>query len=204
MINFRELGREVAKQIAFGEPFVPIDFKAAKKKKSCNKGYACKGTCISTKFNCRNPLDGQAKNYADWLKTNKDKLTKSQKSAAIKQGMNPKGESVQAALQSKVKDLRSQLKASKNTTGGKKQSTPKRPTEKEFKDSFRKYYFEDRKRQAMAGTYVMREKEVLKGFQKKSKLDPSVVQEMYEKLTDEGLISRVRGREDYNLQWIDD
>jgi hypothetical protein len=106
MIDFYELGQRIGEALSYGETFTPIDFKAAKKKKSCNKGYPCKGSCISAKYNCLNPLKGQSKTFADWLKTNKDKLSKTQKSAAIKQGVNPKGESIQAKLQAKLREAK--------------------------------------------------------------------------------------------------
>jgi hypothetical protein len=44
------------------------------KQKSCNRGYPCGGSCISRGFNCRKKLAGQGKNYADWLKTQGDRL----------------------------------------------------------------------------------------------------------------------------------
>lgn len=44
------------------------------KQKSCNRGYPCGGSCISRGFNCRKKLAGQGKNYADWLKTQGDRV----------------------------------------------------------------------------------------------------------------------------------
>ena len=38
-----------------------------KQKKKCSKGFACGFTCIAAKRNCKNPLDGQSKTYADYL-----------------------------------------------------------------------------------------------------------------------------------------
>lgn len=38
------------------------------KKRNCKKGYPCGRSCINRTRNCRNPLEGQAKNFADWLK----------------------------------------------------------------------------------------------------------------------------------------
>lgn len=38
------------------------------KAKQCRKGLSCKGACISKLTECRNPLNGQAKGYAGWLK----------------------------------------------------------------------------------------------------------------------------------------
>jgi hypothetical protein len=102
----RKCIRRIGEALSYGETFAPVDFKASKKPKSCNKGYPCKGACISAKFNCRNPLTGQAENFAKWLKANKGKLSKAQKSTAIAQGMNPRGESVQAKLQAKLREAR--------------------------------------------------------------------------------------------------
>jgi hypothetical protein len=35
--------------------------------KQCKKGYSCGFTCIARTRNCRSPLEGQAKDYANWL-----------------------------------------------------------------------------------------------------------------------------------------
>ncbi len=54
-----------------------------KKTKQCTKGYSCGFSCIAKNRDCSNPLDGQAKNYADWLAkastsaSNPQKLTNS-------------------------------------------------------------------------------------------------------------------------------
>ncbi|MGL5193464.1 MAG: hypothetical protein ACRC8Y_07650 [Chroococcales cyanobacterium] len=89
-IDFYELGRKIGEALSYGETFEPIDFKAARKNKSCNKGYPCKGTCISARYNCRNPLTGQTKSFGDYIKSNLGKLTQGQKSAAKNIGINPK------------------------------------------------------------------------------------------------------------------
>lgn len=44
-----------------------LDF-ATPKTKTCTKGYSCGKTCISPNKNCRNPLEGQTKNYAEFIK----------------------------------------------------------------------------------------------------------------------------------------
>lgn len=38
-----------------------------KKQKNCTKGRSCGYGCIDTKKDCRSPLEGQAKTYADWM-----------------------------------------------------------------------------------------------------------------------------------------
>lgn len=43
-----------------------LEFKV--KKRNCKKGYPCGRSCINRARNCRNTLEGQAKNFADWLK----------------------------------------------------------------------------------------------------------------------------------------
>jgi hypothetical protein len=90
MTNFYALGYQIGEAIAFGEPFLPIDFKATKKRKSCNKGYPCKGSCISARYNCKNTLDGQSKSFGDYIKKNLGTLTKAQKSAAKDLGISTK------------------------------------------------------------------------------------------------------------------
>ncbi|MGL5197202.1 MAG: hypothetical protein ACRC8Y_26730 [Chroococcales cyanobacterium] len=90
MMDFYALGWAIGEALSYGETFEPIDFKAARKSKSCNKGYPCKGTCISARYNCRNALEGQAKSFGDYIKSNLGKLTQGQKSAAKNIGINPK------------------------------------------------------------------------------------------------------------------
>lgn len=41
-------------------------------KPNCTKGYSCGATCINTKKACRNPVGGQSKDYAGWLKKQVD------------------------------------------------------------------------------------------------------------------------------------
>lgn len=37
------------------------------KKKTCKNGWSCGSTCISKSKECRSGVEGQAKNYADWM-----------------------------------------------------------------------------------------------------------------------------------------
>ena len=52
-----------------------LDFAAKKKgkKKTCDKGYPCGSSCISKKWKCKKPLEGQAGTFADWLKIQGEK-----------------------------------------------------------------------------------------------------------------------------------
>lgn len=53
-----------------------------KKQKNCAKGRSCGYSCIDAKKDCRSPLDGQAKTYADWMAMQvKKPLSQSAKSA---------------------------------------------------------------------------------------------------------------------------
>ena len=54
-----------------------LEFKVktpGKKKDSCQKGYPCKSACINRNWKCRNPLEGQAKDFASWLKLQGGKI----------------------------------------------------------------------------------------------------------------------------------
>ncbi|MCT7996182.1 hypothetical protein [Laspinema olomoucense] len=73
----------------------------------------------------------------------------------------------------------------------------------EFVEKFKKFYFEERKRQSLAGTYVMREKEILQKFSQEYNISGDLLQRYYKRLQEEGLISVVQGREDKNLQWVE-
>jgi hypothetical protein len=55
-----EIGRRGAEQVDFAA-------KRRGRQATCTKGYSCGNTCISKTKNCRNRLEGQASNYADWL-----------------------------------------------------------------------------------------------------------------------------------------
>ncbi len=44
--------------------------KKTKIKKSCPIGYPCRNTCINRNYFCKQPLKGQGKSYADWLRNN--------------------------------------------------------------------------------------------------------------------------------------
>lgn len=43
-----------------------LDFGIPEKRK-CSKGYPCGKSCIQTTKNCKNPIEGQAKVYSEWL-----------------------------------------------------------------------------------------------------------------------------------------
>lgn len=43
-----------------------LDFGMPEKRK-CSKGYPCGKSCIQTTKNCKNPIEGQAKIYSEWL-----------------------------------------------------------------------------------------------------------------------------------------
>lgn len=73
----------------------------------------------------------------------------------------------------------------------------------EFLEKFKKFYFEERKRQSLAGTYVMQEKEILQKFSEEYNISENLLRRYYKRLQEEGLISVVQGREDKNLQWIE-
>lgn len=52
-----------------------LDFGIPEKRK-CSKGYPCGKSCIQTTKNCKNPIEGQAKVYSEWLEleNKKDEL----------------------------------------------------------------------------------------------------------------------------------
>jgi hypothetical protein len=63
-----------------------VEFSKKKKRRSCNKGYPCGSSCISKSYSCKKKLKGQAKNYAEFLKSSKTlRGKKSQKSVSNKQ-----------------------------------------------------------------------------------------------------------------------
>lgn len=43
-----------------------LDF-GVKEKRQCTKGYPCRRSCISRGYSCKDPIEGQAKTYAQWL-----------------------------------------------------------------------------------------------------------------------------------------
>ena len=71
--------------------FVAKAAKSNAKPKQCQKGFACGAGCVSKDKECRNPLQGQAKTYADWLKLQVaagKKLSKTQQQDADAMGLN--------------------------------------------------------------------------------------------------------------------
>lgn len=57
---------------------IVLEFASKKKRRTCKKGYSCRNTCINRNYFCKQPLEGQGKSYADWLRKNgriKDKPT---------------------------------------------------------------------------------------------------------------------------------
>lgn len=86
--DFEEIGRSFYRlqQVSANQGL--LDFAA--KPKQCSKGYSCKSTCISKNRSCANPLAGQAKDYAGWLKLQiaaGAKLSPSQQADAQAQGL---------------------------------------------------------------------------------------------------------------------
>lgn len=86
--DFEEIGRSfyLLQQIDASQGL--LDFAA--KPKQCQKGFACKSSCISKTRECKSPLAGQAKDYAGWLKLQiaaGAKLSSSQQADAQSQGL---------------------------------------------------------------------------------------------------------------------
>lgn len=91
-----------------------LEFKAAKKKtasskpKNCQKGYPCGMSCQPKNRNCQKPLQGQSKNYQDWLKMNSTQAqTASSVSAATQKSASTPKQDQQSILNSthqKLKD----------------------------------------------------------------------------------------------------
>ena len=113
---FYQLGYAIGYALSEPKTFTPLDF-GVKSRKQCRTGYNCGGSCISTKKKCRVAVTGEAKNFAQYVRQHKGKLTEiqrkkaqEQKSAMIKSGVSPKGESIQEKLQEKIKSLQKEAK----------------------------------------------------------------------------------------------
>lgn len=115
-MNFYQLGYAIAAVLSQPPTFSPVEF-SSKSRKQCKSGYGCGWTCISTKKKCRVAVTGEAKNFAEYVKKNKNRLSEiqrkkaqEQKTAMIKSGVSPKGESIQEKLQEKIKSLQKEAK----------------------------------------------------------------------------------------------
>lgn len=66
---YRAIGRRVLRLVKSRESleFAAKPSSGAKKTKQCQKGYSCGYSCVAKTKNCKSPLSGQGKNYADWL-----------------------------------------------------------------------------------------------------------------------------------------
>ncbi|HEY9835461.1 MAG TPA: hypothetical protein V6D27_00975 [Vampirovibrionales bacterium] len=102
-----------------------------------------------------------------------------------------------------VENAKAQLKAL-TPRSTRKAAPPAQIDDATFESAFKSHYFEDRKRQSMRGCYVMREGELLASFgAKHPEWATYEIRPAYERLIERGVISRVRGRDDWNLQWVD-
>jgi SPP1 gp7 family putative phage head morphogenesis protein len=61
-VGLRRLARS-----EIGRRVEEVDFAARSAKPNCEKGYSCGSSCIAKGKKCKNPLEGQAANYADWM-----------------------------------------------------------------------------------------------------------------------------------------
>lgn len=91
-MNFYALGYEIGITLSEPKTFTPLDF-GVKARKRCRTGYNCGGSCISTKKKCRVALSGEAKNFAQYVRQNKGKLTAIQKKKAKEQNIGLKAQS---------------------------------------------------------------------------------------------------------------
>ncbi len=88
-MNFYQIGYAIAAVLSQPPTFFPVDF-GVKKRKQCQTGYTCGGSCISTKKKCRVALAGDAKNFAQYVRQNKGKLTAIQQQKARSQNIGLK------------------------------------------------------------------------------------------------------------------
>ena len=91
-MNFYALGYAIGATLSESKTFTPLDF-GVKARKRCRTGYNCGGSCISTKKKCRVALSGEAKNFAQYVRQNKGKLTAIQKEKAKEQNIGLKAQS---------------------------------------------------------------------------------------------------------------
>lgn len=91
-MNFYALGYAIGITLSESKTFTPLDF-GVKARKRCRTGYNCGGSCISTKKKCRVALSGEAKNFAQYVRQNKGKLTAIQKEKAKEQNIGLKAQS---------------------------------------------------------------------------------------------------------------
>ena len=105
-MNFYALGWAIGSALSEPETFTPLDF-GVKSRKRCRTGYNCGGSCISTKKKCRVAVTGEAKNFAQYVRQHKGKLTAIQQQKAKAQNIG---------LQSKATINRAKTTPTKSTT----------------------------------------------------------------------------------------
>lgn len=105
-MNFYQLGYAIAAVLSQPPTFSPVEF-SSKSRKQCKSGYGCGWTCISTKKKCRVAVTGEAKNFAQYVRQHKGKLTAIQQQKAKAQNIG---------LQSKATIKRAKTTLTKSTT----------------------------------------------------------------------------------------
>ena len=105
-MNFYQLGYAIAAVLSQPPTFSPVEF-SSKSRKQCKSGYGCGWTCISTKKKCRVAVTGEAKNFAEYVRQHKGKLTAIQQQKAKAQNIG---------LQSKATIKRAKTTLTKSTT----------------------------------------------------------------------------------------
>ncbi len=88
-MNFYQLGYAIAAVLSQPPTFSPVEF-SSKSRKQCKSGYGCGWTCISTKKKCRVAVTGEAKNFAQYVRQHKGKLTAIQQQKAKAQNIGLK------------------------------------------------------------------------------------------------------------------
>ena len=173
--------------IELAEYVLPYDFFQlyylefrAKTERKCTKGYSCGGTCISTSKQCRNPLDGQAKNFVEFLKLVNQKLKKEVED-----------------LQRENQSLRDKVKNIEKNDDT-RQKTNKHDYEK-LEELFRKGYLEERRQQELRGVVAIKKEEMRLRLEKMGVTDDEF-EVIYGKLKKDGKFFSVVEKDDELIQ----